>query len=100
MIRHASFVLAPAISPLPIAMVKPAFWALLVAAVGAASLPEPCMPLTAATTVTLAAITTGAKKEFGAALAVPANPPFEDVVRHRHAHWQAAVDNGSSFVSA
>jgi hypothetical protein len=99
MIRHASLELATAIPPLAIAMVEPPFGALLVPAVGAASLAQPRMPLTAETTVALAAITTGAQKEFGAAFAVPTNPSSEAIVLRRHAHWQAALDNGSSFVA-
>ena len=99
MIRHARLKPSTAIPPLAIAMVEPPFGALLVPAVGAASLPDPRMPLTAETTVALAAITTAADEEVGAAFAVPANPPSEDVVWRRHAHWQAALDNGSSFVS-
>lgn len=99
MIRHASLELATAILPLAIAMVEPPFGAPLVPAVGAAPLAEPRMPLTTDATVALAAITAGAKKEFGAAFAVPANPSSEAIVRRRHAHWQAALDNGSSFVA-
>jgi hypothetical protein len=99
MIRHASLGLATAIPPLAIPMIEPPFGALLVPAVGAAPLAEPRMPSTAETTVTLAAITTDAKKEFGAAFAVPANASSEATVRRRHARWQAALDNGSSFVA-
>jgi hypothetical protein len=99
MIRHARLESAAAIPPLAIAMVEPPFRALLVTAVGAASLAEPRMPLTGEAAVALAAITTAAQKEFGAAFAVPANPPSEAIIRRRHAHWQAALDNGPSFVA-
>ena len=99
MIRHASLELAAAIPPLAIAMVEASFGALLVPAIGAASLVHPRMPLTADATVALAAITTDAQKEFGAAFAVAANPSSEAIVRRRHAHWQAALDNGSSIVA-
>ena len=99
MIRHASPDPAAAIAPLAIAMVELSFGALLVAAVGAASLTQSRKPLTSETTVALAAITPGAQKEFGAAFAVPANPSSEPIVRRRHTHWQAALDNGSSFVA-
>ena len=99
MIRHASLEPAAAIPPLAIAMVEPPLEALLMPPIGAPSLAQPRMPLTDEATVALAAITAGAKKEFGAAFTVPANPSSEAVVRRRHAHWQAALDNGSSFVS-
>ena len=99
MIRHAGLALTAAIPPLAIAMVEPPFGALLVTAVGAPSLAQPHMPLTSETTVALAAITPGAQKEFGAAFTVPANPSSEAIVRRRHAHWQAALDNSSSFVA-
>ena len=99
MIRHASLDPAAAIPSLAIAMVEPPFGALLVTAVGAASLAEPRVPLTGEATVALAAITSGAQKEFAAAFAVPANPSSEAIVGRRHAQWQAALDNGSSFVA-
>jgi hypothetical protein len=60
MIRHASLDPAAAIASLTIAMVEPPFNALLMTAVGAASLVEPRMPLTSKTAVALAAITTAA----------------------------------------
>lgn len=99
MIRHASLELAAAVPPLAIAMVEPPLGALLVPAVGAASLAHPRMPFTGETAIALAAIATGAKIKFGAAFAVPANAPSEAIVRRRHARPQAALDNGSSFVA-
>jgi hypothetical protein len=99
MIRHASLEPAAPIASLAIAMVEPAFGALLVAVVGATSLAEPRAPLTGETTVALAAIAAGTQKENGAAFAVPANPRSEAIVRRRHAHSQAALDKGSSFVA-
>ena len=98
MIRHAS--LNPAAIPsLAIAMIEPSFGALLVPAVGTASLVEPRRTPTGETTVALTAITAAAQKELGAAFAVPANASSQAIVRRRHAHWQAALDNGSSFVA-
>ena|ERR1051325_5341762 len=99
MIRHASLEPAPAILPLLIAMVEPSFGTLLVTTIGVAALAEPYLPPAAEATVTLAPITTDAQKEFGAAFAVAANPSPEAFVRRRHAPWQAALDNGSSFVA-
>jgi hypothetical protein len=99
MIRHARLAPAVAVPPLAIAMVEPPFGTSLVTEVGAASLPEPRLPLTGETTVALATITADAQKEFGAAFAVSANPSPEAIVQRRHAHWQAALDNGYSFVA-
>lgn len=99
MIRHAGFELTAAIPPLAIAMVEPPFGALLVTAVGATLLAEPCMPATGETAIALAAIAAPTQEEQGAAFAVPANPCSEAIVRRRHAHWQAALDNGSSIVA-
>jgi len=99
MIRHAGQLLTAAIPPLAIAMIEPAFDALLVTAVGATSLAEPDVPLTGETAIELAAITTATQEEQGVAFAIPANPSSEAIVRRRHAHWQAAVDNGSSSVA-
>jgi hypothetical protein len=101
MIRHASLDLTAAIPPLAIAVIEPAFGALLMTAVGATSLAEPCVLATAETAIALAAITTGTQEEQGAAFTVPANPSPEAIVivRRRHAHLQAALDNSSPFVA-
>lgn len=80
-------------------MVEPAFGALLMTAVGATFLAEPCVLATGETAIALAAITAGAQEEQGAAFTPPANPRSEAIVRRRHAHLQAALDNGSSFVA-
>jgi hypothetical protein len=85
MIRHASFNLAAPIPPLTIAMIEPSFGALLVTAIGAASLTHPRMLSANGATVALAAITVGAQKELGTALAVSTNPPLEAIFRRRHA---------------
>jgi hypothetical protein len=98
MIRHAGLHPAP-IPPLAIAMVEPPFGALLVTAIGAAALDQPRMLLTGEAAVALAAIAATAQKELSAAFAVPANPSSEAIVRRRHAHRQAALDNGSSLVA-
>lgn len=99
MTRHARLDLTTAIAPLAIAVVEPAFGALLVAAVGATSLAQPSMPATSETAIKLAVITARTQEEQGAAFAVPANPWSEAILRRRHAHLQAALDNGSSIVA-
>lgn len=99
MIRHASLTPAVAIPLLAIAMIEPPFGALLVPAIGVASLVKPRTLATRGTTVALAAITSGAQIKLEATFAVPANLPSEAIVRRRHARCQAALDNGSSFVA-
>ena len=80
-------------------MVEPSFVALLVTAIGAATLQEPGGPAAVETAIALSAITAGTQKELGDAFTVAANPPSEVIVRRRHVHRQAALDNGSSFVA-
>ena len=80
-------------------MVEPTFGTLLVTAVGATLLAEPCVPATGETAIALAAITAPTQEERSAAFAVPANPWSEAIVRRRHAHLQAALDKGSSIVA-
>jgi hypothetical protein len=89
--------LTAAIPPLAIAVIEPSFGALLVTAVGATLLAEPCVPATGEIAIALAAITAPTQEEHGAAFA--ANPSSEAIVQRRHAHLQAALDNGSSFVA-
>ena len=91
--------MAASIPPLAIAMVEPPFGALLVTPVGATSLAEPCVLAAGETAIALAAIAAGTQEEQGAAFAVSANPRSEAIVRRRHAHLQAALDNGSLSVA-
>jgi hypothetical protein len=88
-----------AVPPLAITVIEPPFGALLVTAVGATLLAEPCVLATGEAAIALAAITAPAQKEHGVAFVVPANPSSESFVRRRHAHLPAALDNGSSFVA-
>lgn len=97
--RHAGLDLTMTIPPLAIAVTEPPFGALLVTAVGTTSLAEPCVPATGETAIVLAAITAGTQEKQGAAFAIPANPSSEAIVRRRHAHLPAALDNGSSSVA-
>jgi len=100
MIRHAGLDLTTMpIPPLAIAMVEPAFGTLLVTAVGTPSLAQPRVPATGQTAILLTPITARTNEEECAAFAVPANASSEDIVRRRHAHWRAALDNGSSSVA-
>jgi len=66
--------LTAAIAPLAIAVIEPPFGALLVTAVGATLLAEPCVPAAGVTAIALAAITPRTQEKQGAAFAVPANP--------------------------
>jgi hypothetical protein len=74
LIRHAGAFGAFAVLPLPIPVIKPAFRALLMAAVGGAPLPEPGGVAAWRTTITLAAVAVGADEEQGVAIAAYANP--------------------------
>lgn len=81
-------------------MVEPPFGSLLVAAVGAASLPEPCLLTASDAAIALTAVTLGTEKEQRAAFAVQTNPWSQNYfARSRHAYSQAALDNGYGSVS-
>ena len=67
--------------------------------VGATSLSDAYVATAGKTAMALAVITAGAQEEQGAAATAPANPRSESIVQQRHAHWQAALDNGSSFMA-
>ena len=99
MIRHAGLDPATPIPALAIPMIESPFEALLMTAIGAPSLVKPRILPTGEATVVLAPITAGAQKKLGAAFPIPANPPSKAILRCRHAHGQAALDNDSSFVA-
>jgi hypothetical protein len=97
LIRHAR---PPTpVFPLAVAMIELAFQTLLVAAVGAAALPEPRLAATCEAAITLSAITARTQKERRAAIARQANPkPQNHFARNRHASPQAVLDNDDGFV--
>jgi hypothetical protein len=91
---------APAVLPLPVAMIEPAFGTLLMSPVGATLLPAPRLPTARAAAVALATITAGAQKEQRLALTAQAKPwPKNHFAMNRHAYPQAALDNGLGFVA-
>lgn len=92
--------LTPAVAPLAVAMVESPFGTLLVAAVGAASLTDPGLLAADAAAIALPAITVGTQKEQSAAFAEQTNPWSQNhFARSRHAHPQAALDNGYGSMS-
>jgi len=81
-------------------MVEPPFGTLLVAAIGGASLTEPCLLPANEAAVALPAITVGTQKEPPAAFAEQTNPWSQNYfARSRHAHSQAALDNSYGSMS-
>ena len=81
-------------------MIEPTFRTLLMSPVGAALLPAPGLIAARAAAVALAAITVGAQKKQRAAFTAQAKPwPQNHFANNRHAHSQAALDNGLGFVA-
>jgi len=98
-IRHARLRPAPAVFPLPVGMIEPAFRALLVTAVGASMLMEACLAATCLAAVALSAITARTEKERGVAIAAQANSkPQNHFARNRHASPPAGLDKNDDFV--
>jgi len=99
MIRHARLRPAPAVFPLSVTMIEPAFQTLLVAAVGASALTKPRLAPACQAAIALAAITMRTEKEGCAAIAGQANPkPQNHFASNRHASPQAGLDNDDGFV--
>ena len=81
-------------------MIEPAFRTPLVSPVGAAPLPAPGLIAARAATVALSSITAGAQKEERLALTAQTKPwPQNHFANNRHAHSQAALDNGLGIVA-
>ena len=81
-------------------MVEPPFGTLLVAAIGGASLTEPCLPAAGETAIALPAITVATQKKHCAAFMMQTNPWSQNhFARSRHAYSQAALDNGYGSMS-
>ncbi len=102
MIRHAG-VNPPslAVLALPVAMIQPAFLALLMPAIGTPTL-TPAGELAARrAAITVSAITVGADKENCVTRMPEAHPLPENcfAMNRRHASSQAGLDNGSRFVA-
>ena len=94
MIRHAGLD-SPAIAvvPLPVAMVQSSFRALLVAAVGPASLLPAGLDLAGRAAITLAAVTVGADPEHRVAPAARSLSE-NNFAMTRHPRCQVGLDNG------
>jgi hypothetical protein len=100
MIRHARQAAAFAVVPLTVAMIEASFRALLMAAIGGASLAQTRLLAAWVTAITLPAVAFGAKEEQGATLGNKAKPLSKNhfAVR-RHADCVAVLDNGPGFVA-
>jgi len=94
LIRHAGLD-SPAIAvvPLPVAMVQSSFRALLVAAVGPASLLPAGLDLAGRAAITLAAVTVGADPEHRVAPAARSLSE-NNFAMTRHPRCQVGLDNG------
>jgi hypothetical protein len=94
--------LRPALTvlPLPVTMIEPPFWTLLVPAIGAAPLAEPGLIAAGGAAIALSAIATGTEKKDRAAFTAQAKSlPENHFAMNRHACSQAALDNGYGFVA-
>jgi hypothetical protein len=81
-------------------MIEPSFRTLLVPAVGGASLPLSGLLAAGGAAIALSAITVRAEEKYGVTLAAQTNPqPENRFALHRHARWQAGLDNGSRSVA-
>ena len=90
---------APAVFPLAVAMIEPAFQTPLVAAVGASELAKPRLAPACQAAIALSTITLRTEIEGCAAIAGQANPkPQNHFARNRHASSQAGLDNDDGFV--
>jgi hypothetical protein len=103
LIRHARLRLtaaAPVIT-LTIAMIEPSFRALLVAAVGAPSLPEAGLLTALDAAVALSPIAVRADEKHCVAVVIETNslPEYRFAMNCRHASSQAGLDNGRGFVA-
>ena len=77
-------------------MVEPSFRALLVPAIGAPPLLQPCLLAAGDAAIALPAIAMRAEEEDGATVAAEANPlPENHIAVNRHACAEAALDNGN-----
>ena len=100
MIRHARLPAAFAVVALTVAMVEASFRALLMAAIGGASLTPTRLLPTRIAAIALSAVAFGTEKEQGAAFGDKAKPLSQNhfAVR-RHADCEAVLDNGAGSVA-
>ena len=103
MIRHAGLRLTvpPTVIALPVAMIEPAFQALLVSPVGAPALFAPGLRAAWGAAIAVPAITMRAEEKDRMALAAQTHSLKENrfAVNRRHASSQAGLDNGGYFVA-
>jgi len=92
---------APAVFPLPVAMVEPSFGTLLVPLVGAPALLAPRLLAAIPAAITMPTITGRADEKYCLTLLTEAYslPENYRILSRRHALSQAGLDNGTTFVA-
>ena len=99
-IRHACLRPALPVGALPVPMIVPSFFALLIPAIGAASLTEAGLSAAGAAAIAMSAVTTAAEKKDREAFVACASPPHENhFAKSRHAYLQARLDNSNGSVA-
>jgi hypothetical protein len=92
--------MSPPILSLPVPMIEPSFGTLLVPAIGAAALTDPCLLAAGQTAIALPAITGRTEEKQRAAFAAQTKPLSQHhFARSRHGCSQAALDNSNRFVA-
>jgi hypothetical protein len=100
LIRHAVLGSALPVRALAVAMIEPAFRALLMPQIGGSPLPAPGSLPTGAAAIAVPAVAMRADEEQCPAFAAETNLLTENrFAMSRHACAQAALDNGDGFVS-
>lgn len=99
MIRHAGLHATLAILALTVAMIQPAFGALLMPAVGVAALLEPGLLAAIQAAIAVSAIAMLTDQEQRLATRAQPLPKHYFAVRRRHWSQRAGLDNGNRFVA-
>jgi hypothetical protein len=99
LIRHAGLPAALAVPLLAVAMIQPAFWALLIQTIGVAVPLEPHLAAALHTAIAVSPITVLADQEQNLASRAKPLPKHHLAVRRRHGIVRAGLDNGDRFVA-
>ena len=99
MTRHAGLHTTLAIQALTVAMIQPAFGALLMPAVGVAALLEPGLLAAIQAAIAVSAIAMLTDQEQRLATRAQPLPKHYFAVRRRHWSQRAGLDNGNRFVA-
>jgi hypothetical protein len=99
LVRHAGLPAALAVLPLALAMIQPAFRALLIPMICAAVLLEPRLLAALQTAIAVSPVTVLADQEQNLATGAKPLPKHHFAVRRRHGTMRAGLDNGNRFVA-